>query len=38
MGRPVQLIIEDGQCKPADSVNAAEKLIVKDNATVIAGF
>jgi branched-chain amino acid transport system substrate-binding protein len=37
MGRSVQLIIEDGQCKPADSVNAAEKLIVKDKVTVIAG-
>lgn len=37
IGRPIQLIIEDGQCKPADSVNAAEKLIVKDRVTVIAG-
>jgi branched-chain amino acid transport system substrate-binding protein len=37
LGRPIQLIIEDGQCKPADSVNAAEKLIVKDKVTVIAG-
>jgi len=37
MGRPIQLIIEDGQCKPADSVNAAEKLIVKDKVPAIAG-
>ncbi len=37
MGRPVQLVIEDGQCKPADSVNAGEKLIVKDKVTVVAG-
>jgi branched-chain amino acid transport system substrate-binding protein len=37
MGRPIQLIVEDGQCKPADSVNAAEKLIVKDKVPVIAG-
>ncbi len=37
MGRPVQLVVEDGQCKPADSVNAAEKLIVKDKVIVVAG-
>ena len=37
LGRPIQMVIEDGQCKPADSVNAAEKLIVKDKIPVIAG-
>ena len=37
MGRPIQVIFEDGQCKPADSVNAAEKLIVKDKVPAIAG-
>lgn len=37
LGRPIQLVVEDGQCKPADSVNAAEKLIVKDKVPAIAG-
>lgn len=37
LGRMVELVIEDGQCKPANSVNAAEKLIQKDKVTVISG-
>ncbi len=30
LGKQVELIIEDGQCSPANSVNAAEKLIQRD--------
>ena len=37
LGRMVELVIEDGQCKPANSVNAAEKLIQKDKMPVISG-
>jgi branched-chain amino acid transport system substrate-binding protein len=37
LGRMVELVIEDGQCKPANSVNAAEKLIQKDKVPVISG-
>lgn len=37
LGRPLQLIIEDGQCVPAESVNAAEKLCVRDKVPVIEG-
>lgn len=34
---PAQLIIEDGQCSPANSVNAAEKLIQKDKVVALMG-
>jgi branched-chain amino acid transport system substrate-binding protein len=37
LGRPLQLVVEDGQCVPAESVNAAEKLIVRDKVPVIEG-
>ncbi len=37
LGRPVELVIEDGQCSPANSVNAAEKLIQKDKVAVLSG-
>lgn len=37
MGRPIQLIIEDGQCRPANSVNAAEKLVQRDKVVALAG-
>ncbi len=37
LGRPVELVVEDGVCKPGDSVNAAEKLIVRDKVPVIMG-
>jgi branched-chain amino acid transport system substrate-binding protein len=37
LGRMVELVIEDGQCKPANSVNAAEKLIQRDKVPVISG-
>src|SRR3984893_9608936 len=37
LGKKVELIIEDGQCKPANSVNAAEKLIQRDKVVAISG-
>lgn len=36
-GREIELIIEDGACIPAQTVSAAEKLIVKDGVSAIAG-
>ncbi|ABE36143.1 periplasmic binding domain protein [Paraburkholderia xenovorans LB400] len=37
LGRPVELKIEDGQCNPANTVNAAEKLIQKDRVSALIG-
>ncbi len=37
LGRKVELVVEDGQCKPAESVGAAEKLIFRDKVPVIMG-
>jgi branched-chain amino acid transport system substrate-binding protein len=37
LGRQIQLVIEDGQCSPANSVNAAEKLIQKDKVVAFSG-
>lgn len=37
LGRKLELIIEDGQCKPANSVNAAEKLIQRDKVAALSG-
>jgi branched-chain amino acid transport system substrate-binding protein len=37
LGKKVELVIEDGQCKPAESVTAAEKLIVRDKVPAIMG-
>jgi branched-chain amino acid transport system substrate-binding protein len=37
LGRQIELVVEDGQCKPANSVNAAEKLIQKDKVPVVSG-
>jgi branched-chain amino acid transport system substrate-binding protein len=37
LGKKVELIIEDGQCRPANSVNAAEKLIQRDKVVAISG-
>ena len=37
LGKKVELIIEDGQCKPANSVNAAEKLIQRDKVVALSG-
>jgi branched-chain amino acid transport system substrate-binding protein len=37
LGKKVELVIEDGQCKPANSINAAEKLIQKDKVVALSG-
>jgi branched-chain amino acid transport system substrate-binding protein len=37
LGRKVEVIIEDGQCRPANSVNAAEKLIQRDKVVALSG-
>src|SRR5437868_1905167 len=30
LGRKIELVVEDGACNPAQSVNAAEKLATRD--------
>src|SRR5713226_10315423 len=37
LGKKLELVIEDGQCRPANSVNAAEKLIQRDKVVAISG-
>ena len=37
LGKQVNLIIEDGQCKPANSVSAIEKLVQKDKVALVIG-
>jgi branched-chain amino acid transport system substrate-binding protein len=37
LGRPIELVIEDGACNPAQSVNAAEKLVVRDKVVALLG-
>ncbi|MGR7995195.1 ABC transporter substrate-binding protein [Xanthobacter sp. ZOL 2024] len=37
LGKPVRLVIEDGQCKPANSVNAVEKLVQRDKVVALIG-
>ncbi|MBM3487367.1 MAG: amino acid ABC transporter substrate-binding protein [Alphaproteobacteria bacterium] len=37
LGKKLELVVEDGQCKPADSVTAAEKLMVRDKVPVVMG-
>ncbi len=37
LGRPIQIVVEDGACIPAQSVNAAEKLIVREKVPVLIG-
>jgi branched-chain amino acid transport system substrate-binding protein len=37
LGKKIELVVEDGQCKPANSVNAAEKLIQRDKVVAIMG-
>lgn len=37
LGKKVELIIEDGQCKPANSINALEKLVQKDKVVALSG-
>ncbi|WP_456662121.1 ABC transporter substrate-binding protein [Bradyrhizobium sp. LB13.1] len=37
LGKKVELVVEDGQCKPANTVNAAEKLTQRDKVVVLIG-
>ena len=37
LGKKVELVIEDGQCQPGNSVNAAEKLIQRDKVVGLSG-
>lgn len=37
LGRKLEIVVEDGQCKPAESVSAAEKLIFRDKVVVLMG-
>lgn len=37
LGKKIELVVEDGQCKPADTVNAVEKLIQRDKVAALAG-
>src|SRR5260370_39037121 len=37
LGKKLELVIEDGQCRPANSVSAAEKLIQRDNVVTLSG-
>ncbi|MGQ9369583.1 ABC transporter substrate-binding protein [Azospirillum sp. ST 5-10] len=37
LGKPIELIVEDGQCTPANSVNAFEKLVKKDEVVAVVG-
>lgn len=37
LGKPLTLVVEDGQCKPADTVNAMEKLVQKDQVAAVIG-
>ena len=37
LGKPIRLVVEDGKADPAESVNAAEKLLTRDRVPVIMG-
>jgi len=37
LGRKIELVVEDGACNPAQSVNAAEKLVVRDKVVGLLG-
>jgi branched-chain amino acid transport system substrate-binding protein len=37
LGRPLELVIEDNKSDPAETRNAAEKLIVRDKVPIIIG-
>lgn len=37
LGKKIELVVSDGQCKPAESVSAAEKLMAADKVPVIMG-
>jgi branched-chain amino acid transport system substrate-binding protein len=36
-GRKVEAVVEDGACNPAQSVNAAEKLVTRDKVVALIG-
>lgn len=37
LGRKIELVVEDGACNPAQSVNAAEKLATRDRVVALLG-
>jgi branched-chain amino acid transport system substrate-binding protein len=37
LGKKIELIVEDGACNPAQSVNAAEKLVTRDKVVALLG-
>src|SRR5262245_61022366 len=37
LARPIELVVEDGACNPAQSVNAAEKLVVREKVVTLIG-
>ena len=37
LGKKIELVIEDGACNPAQSVNAAEKLVTRDKVVALLG-
>lgn len=37
LGRKIELVVEDGACNPAQSVNAAEKLATRDKVVALLG-
>jgi branched-chain amino acid transport system substrate-binding protein len=37
LGKRIELVVEDGACNPAQSVNAAEKLVVRDKVVALLG-
>ena len=37
LGKKIELVVEDGACNPAQSVNAAEKLVTRDKVVALIG-
>lgn len=37
LGKKIELVVEDGACNPAQSVNAAEKLVTRDRVVALLG-
>ena len=37
LGKKIELFVEDGACNPAQSVNAAEKLVTRDKVVALLG-
>ncbi|TAK81248.1 MAG: ABC transporter substrate-binding protein [Betaproteobacteria bacterium] len=37
LGKKIELVVEDGACNPAQSVNAAEKLVTRDKVVALLG-